>query len=632
MRDVLIGFLLLIVFIVGVFVYYVIQSKKKMGVANEDALTHDIVVEKLTRRIVDMTKTNTFRGKDDREWRMIYDKSKRIEEALIGCVLLIEKHVITTHSLFVAILEEIFTTKEQLLRTYPFEDYNIDPMWQFEILMERLYPVHKKDTYAYLVKKYQWDRERFDEEGRPMPYYVSEEDLYEAYKNEIITDLTFRELLSVTATLLMSEMKTPGILTTLLMQNIDGVNAGVSGSLLAPKNNATAEWRGTRSVWVYFQGKYIHNTFFDFRSHEELKRCCQLIGMYGNPGPLTVKRTYLVNTMADKSRVLIVRPPAGECWALFIRKFVLRTVTLDSLINPPILDLQREPVKVDGVIQRKFKNAELATKLIEFIMETETNCIFTGRQGSGKTQIMIASIAKADARHNVRAIEMSPELYFREQYVRRNMYSVQETPYTSAQDLQDATKKSDATITITAEIATDIVALKTLQLSQLNAIATYATHHANRPPDLVNALTNSAVAATGGGSSPEIMLPQVLDFLAIDCHLNYDVKGNRYIERITEIIPTEKTPYPDREPGESAEEYSIRLKKEYYTRITDRKLFTWQDIIKYNPKDMSYEIITDKEGNLAMFTEERLQLMFSRLREDRKDYWLNWLEENWGGK
>ena len=73
-------------------------------------------------------------------------------------------------------------------------------------------------------------------------------------------------------------------------------------------------------------------------------------------------------------------------------------------------------------------------------MVGRVTCAFTGRQGTGKTTAMVASIAYIDARLTLRILEMAPEMYLRERYPDRNVYSVAETQYVSAAELQDALK------------------------------------------------------------------------------------------------------------------------------------------------------------------------------------------------
>lgn len=660
--QVIICLAIMLIFIVVLFVYYIHEQSKRIDIARDDVLTHEDVVNKVVKRLADLMKEDTFQGKDDVEFRAIYNRRIRLEKAMTNCIFGIDKDKIIVKELITSVLQEIFPTIEDLYKIYPLNSFAIEPMWQFEILMERLYPTYKKDSLAYLISKYHWDETRYNiEDGSVPSYNISVEDLQEAYDNEITDPLSFREALAVVSTLIYEEYKGMGCVDTLRTMNIDGFNIGTSGSIMNVNLNDDAlDWRAPRSVWIYYQGKYIHAQFLTFNSEEEVRRVVQLIARYNNPGPLTEKRGYLVNTMYDKSRVLALRPPASEYWACFVRKFVLSSHTLEALIDPVIKDpATHEPVLIDEpftkellalpdekliemgytVIDReanklklpkhKYVNAQLPMNLVKLLMRGQVTTAFTGRQGSGKTTMMVAAISQVDARFNIRVLEMAPEMYLREIYPQRNILSVQETPTVSAAELQDALKKSDAALSIVGEVATDIIAARMIQMGQVASIFTIFSHHANRTVDLVHALTNSVVAASGGTATPATVEPQIIDVIKVDTHLDYDVMGNRYIERITEIIRLDSIPYPDREPGESLEEYKVRLDKEYYTRRTDRKTFDTRDVMVFDRNTFTYDVARDENGNPVFFSPELTRHIFSRIPLDEVDKWKGWVLENW---
>ena len=631
--QVLVCLVILIAFISYLLIHYFHEQSTRADIKMEDILTHKDVVDRVTKRLADFLKEDTFTGKDDKDFEINYRRRIRIEEAMTDCVYGIDQAKIIVKELITSILLELFPTQEALYKVYPLDGYAIEPLWQFEILMERLYPKYKKGALAYLIKKYKWDQVRYNiEDGTVPSYNVSVEDLQEAYDDEILEPLTFREALSVVTTLIYQEYKGMGVVDTLRTMDIDGFNIGASGSIMSTNVNSDAlEWTASRSVWVYFQGKYIHFQFLNFGSEAEVRRVVQLIARYNNPGPLTEKRGYLVNTMYDKSRVLALRPLASEYWAVFVRKFVLSSHTLEALIDP----VKRNPathepeLDANGEEIHKYKNADLPQEMIKLLMRGQVTTGFTGRQGSGKTTMMVAAISQVDARFNIRVLEMAPEMYLREIYPQRNILSVQETNTVSAAELQDALKKSDAALSIVGEVATDIIAARMIQMGQVASIFTIFSHHANRTVDLVHALTNSIVAASGGSATPATVEPQVIDVIKVDCHLDYDVSGNRYIERITEIIRLDSVPYPDRQPNESLAEYKIRLDKEYYTRRTDRQSFTTRDVLVFNPHTFTYDVARDENGKPVFFSPELTKHIFSRLPADEVDRWKAWVNKYW---
>ena len=631
--QVLICLGILIVFVVILFVKYTLDQASRMDIKDEDTLTHQAVVDKVVKRLADLMKEDPTAGKDDIEYRAIRARRNRMIEAMTQCINGIDKDKIIVKELITSVLQEIFPTQEALYKIYPLNSFAIEPWWQFEILMERLYPKYKKGSLAYLIKQYNWDQVRYNiEDGTVPSYNVSIEDLQFAYDREITTPLTFREALSVVTTIIYSEYKGMGIIDTLRTMNIDGFNIGTSGSIMNTNlDDAALDWRASRSVWVYFQGKYLHFQFLNFGSEGEVRRVVQLIARYNNPGPLTEKRGYLVNTMYDKSRVLALRPMASEYWAVFVRKFVLSSHTLEALIDPVYKNPATNESLLDdhGNVKHKYKNADLPMELIKLLMRGQVTTGFTGRQGSGKTTMMVAAISQVDARFNIRVLEMAPEMYLREIYTQRNILSVQETNTVSAAELQDALKKSDEALSIVGEVATDVIAARMIQMGQVASIFTIFSHHANRTIDLVNAITNSIVSASGGSSTPATVEPQVIDVIKVDCHLDYDVNGNRYIERITEIIRLDSQPYPDQLPNESLEAYQVRLNKEYYTRQTDRLTFTTRDVMVFDPHTFTYDVARDDNGNPVFFSAELTKHIFSRLPVDEVDKWKTWCMNYW---
>lgn len=631
--EVIICLSILAIFVTVLVVKYLKDQATRMDIQLEDTLTHDAVVDKIIKRLADLMKEDTFSGKDDIEFQAIYKRRMRLEEAMTNCVYGIDKDKIIVKELITSILQEIFPTQEDLYKLYPLNSFAIEPLWQFEILMERLSPKYGKGSLAYLIKKYHWDDVRYNiEDGTVPSYNVSIEDLQEAYDNEIIEPLSYREALAVVTTLIYQEYKGMGIIDTLRTMNIDGFNIGTSGSIMSSNlDSASLDWRAPRSVWVYFQGKYIHFQFLNFGTEEEVRRVVQLIARYNNPGPLTEKRGYLVNTMYDKSRVLALRPNASEYWAVFVRKFVLSSHTLEALIDPIEKDAATGKPLLDGEGRtvHKYTNATLPQEMIKLLMRGQVTTGFTGRQGSGKTTMMVAAISQVDARFNIRVLEMAPEMYLREIYTQRNILSVAETPTVNAAMLQDALKKSDAALSIVGEVATDVIAARMIQMGQVASIFTIFSHHANRTVDLVHALTNSIVAASGGSATPATVEPQVIDVIKVDCHLDYDVRGNRYIERITEIIRLDSVPYPERAEGEDLNEYKIRLDKEYYTRRTDRQSFTTKDVLVFNPHTFTYDVARDKDGVPVFFSPELTRHIFSRLPVDEVQKWKDWVNKYW---
>lgn len=610
---------------IAVFAY---THRGHADIKNADVLKHSDVVEHVNRRIIEMINENAFNARDDIEYELIKRRRERYETAVHNCVYCIDKDKIIVKEIIVEILKELFKSEEDFYKVYPFNSPAIEPMWMFEILIEKLFPVHKKDSLSYIIKKYDLDRSRKEiEDGESVSYFIDEQDLLRVYQAEVTEPLTYHEALTVAATLVYEDIFGADRIDTLRALAIDGLNIGASGSVME-NGNTTPEgmkWKAPRSVWINYSGKYIHLTFFNLGDAGRVQRIVQLLARYNNPGQLTEKRTYLVNTMYDKSRILAVRPPAGEYWAMFIRKFNIKKPTLHSLICPvqkdamgnPIIDENGEPVPL-------YTNTQLPENMITLAMQGQVTTGFTGRQSSGKTTMMIAAISAADARLTLRILEMAPEMYLREVYPRRNIFSVAETVWTTAAELQDALKKSDAAISIVGEVATDIIAARMLQMGQVSAIYTIFSHHAIEAEFLVESITNSVVAASNGAATYDTVLPQVVDVIKLDVHLDFDVDGNRYIERITEICRKPDPTYPERLPGEPVDEYQVRLTKRYYEITTTEKRFYTHNILVFDKNTWEYKPV-------EWVSRELTEHIFKCLPRDSVDYWRSWVLQNFGG-
>lgn len=319
---------------------------------------------------------------------------------------------------------------------------------------------------------------------------------------------------------------------------------------------------------------------------------------------MDIKGTEFTAFTKAKTRVLAIRPGAGEYWAVFLRKFNIKNVTLEKLYCKPGIDPP---------------TANIPIELIKWFMIGRVTCAFTGRQGTGKTTAMIAAIAAIDARLTIRILEMAPEMYLRERYPDRNIYSVSETQYVTAAELQDALKKSDAAVSIVGEVATDAIAARMIQMGQVASLFTIFSHHANRAKDLINAITNSIVASNGGGATTATIQPQVIDVIKIDIHMDFDVTGFRYFERITEIIPVDREiePYNPKDPDSLA-----KIMREYFEITAVGELFTTQDIIRFDRETRSYVPVK--------WCSERLtEYMLKNIPKEQVEAFTEFVTSNW---
>lgn len=566
----------LAIFGVVIALLYLKSKNQTVKVEVESFNTIDKVLEAVKNEMVEIVKEDFTLGLSDDEFDRLYRRKARINDALKNCVYGIDAAKVLVIDLIRGFIADK-VPKEQVSVLLGLTDETEPSIHvKFEILMYRYKKAYGKDALVKWIDKYDFARERVAtgaDRAQDKAYYITEEDLEMSYANEDI-ELSIEEQIDVLAVLVYQMYKGFGIVDTLREMNINGFNMGTSGSILTTTNTNRGKdgFRGNKSVWLYDRGKYIHLRFLNLNNEEELRRIIQLMVRYGSPGPLTAKRGYLVNTMYDKSRILALRPPASEYWAIFVRKFTLSDVSPEALI-----------------VKEYTKRGDLAIRLIEFLMRGQVTCGVTGRQGSGKTTLMSSIIRYIDPRYTIRILELAPELYLRELYPTRNILSVQETSTVSASALQDALKKSDAAVSIVGEVASDIIAARMIQLGQVASLFTLFSHHANTSKDLVLALRNSLVNA-GGFSNMQTAEKQVTDVVKCDIHLDYTADGKRYIERISEIVPlAEGIPYPEIDES-NLELSNTRLNREFYERSTDRVGFYTHDILKYDLDTHTYYV------------------------------------------
>ena len=183
----------------------------------------------------------------------------------------------------------------------------------------------------------------------------------------------------------------------------------------------------------------------------------------------------------------------------------------------------------------------------------------------------------------LRIQEMTFELHLRKIYPERNILTFRETSTISGQEGLDLQKKTDGTVNILGEVETAPVCSWMIQMSQVASMVTIFTHHAKTTENLVKSLRNNLLQ-TGEFNNEKIAEQQVADVVNFDIHLTKDISGHRYIERITEIIPVEIDDYPEipSTDGENDINQFLSITREFYRRMTDRKIFVTKDIVIYD--------------------------------------------------
>lgn len=533
----------------------------------------DRLVAYVKDAINDLTRTDLYElGLSEEGFRRRLNKRSELKKALKNCTYGSASDKAYVKDFIRDLLKKNHITVENVDIVLPFSRPRfLDGQDKFEIILYLYKKEHGCDAMSKIIEEYDLDRlKQLIEGGLTSSYLITTEEIDTIYHQKV-SHLTFDDKLAVITQRVYQMYKGFGVVDELRDMNIDGISGGVSGcqddmGILSDDylNNVTGGAGYLESVWIFYKGKSIHLSFLSFGSEKELRRICQNIYRYNKAGQLSESAGYKVNEMKDGSRVVVVRPSFSESWAFFVRKFHIANVTLEELIRD------------DG--------CHLPIGMLKYLVKGARITSVTGAQGSGKTTLLMAMVKNIYATMTLRVQEMAFELHLRKVYPMRNILTFKETPTITGQAGLDVQKKTDGSVNILGEVATDEVAVWMLQMAQVASLFTLFTHHAKTVKDLTLSLRNSLLKCDVFRDE-KVAEEQVVSVLDFDVHLERDETGKRYISRITEIIAEDsEIPYPEtyKEGGDEAMGAFMDTMAEYFRRRTDRRTFVARDIIVYD--------------------------------------------------
>lgn len=608
----------ILVFLIGVGIVifkYVVAVNEKSDEEDMNKMTFDkgfdIIKTEIANREINL-EYNKLSGED---FTASYRRQAKTSMALKMCIYGDEKYVVVVRGIMKGILNTFRTTEEELLELVNLKSPKLSPEIKMEIILYFYKIKHGKDALAILIKEYNLDRTRISEAGDLEPYRIDREDVDLIYSEKNYT-LNFNTMMDIIVLLYYQNFKGFGKIDTYRSMNSNGINIGVSGATMGYdiKRCDDGLLDYTRSVWLHFEGKHIHLRYISFDSENDLRRVVLLLGRYGNRPPLTEKLGSKVSTMYDKSRLLTTRPPMSESWAGIVRKFSLPNVELNFLLN-----------RIDRNTGKSIIfNFWFAAELLKYLMRTQTTTLVTGVQYSGKTTLIQGLIKYIPPTSNLRILEMTFELYLRELYPHLNILSVQETEYITAQYLQDMLKKSDGHITIIGEIATDPVASRFIQGTQISSPFSIGSHHAITPSGLVHGLSNSHASTLN--LPIKVAMQQVIDAVPNNLHLNRNETIGRYIDHITEITHSNKSiPYPEIDKSSILSSISsmAEVYREHVIRQSNLEEFSTNTIFRFDKEDNVYLPVNWYSENLT-------RKMLDKISVRDRDGFLRFVDEYWG--
>lgn len=588
-------------------------------VVDDKTYTLEKMIDYIKRKMDEITKVNLYDlGLSEEELKRRKNKKYELKKALKGCTygdVNDKKYV--KQLIYDLLLNDYGVDETNISKAIPFDIASLlTPQDKFDIIIYMYKKEFGYEAMSKLIKKYKLAELKYTAGDAKPSYVILPEEISAIYARENFM-LSLEDKLMVVVQRIYQQYKGYSSIDEIRDMNIDGISGGISGlpeSFLSQAAQTDANVvnnvldhkipRACDSIWIMFSGKSIRLAFLSFGSESELKRVCQNIYKYNNPGQLSDTNGYKINEMKDGSRVVVVRPTFSETWGFFIRKFDVQRASLEQLI--------------------KDEGKEEAIDLMRFIVKGARIIALTGEQGTGKTTMLMAMIENIYETLNIRVQETAFELHLRKIYPTRNILSFRETETVSGQEGLDVQKKTDGSVNIIGEVATDPVASWMIQAAQVASKFTLFTHHAKTFPDLVTALRNSMLR-TGVFKNELVAEEQVVSVLNFNVHLVKDFRGNRYIQRVTECIPViDKNDYNYNSRNETTLEGKldtfIENSTKYFAKETNKELYKYQNIMEHQDgKFVLTNKITDKNiGEMIINMDEQDSAAF---REFVKVHW-----------
>ncbi len=410
---------------------------------DDKTYTIDKMIEFVKKRLDEITKINLYDiGLSEEELIRRKNKKYELKKALKGCTygdVNDKKYV--KEIIFDLLSQEYGVEETNISKAIPFDVPSLlTPQDKFDILLY----VYKKgfgyEAMTEFIKKYNLASLKYIEGETKPAYVITSKEIEDIYEKENIV-LTFQEKLEVLVQRIYQKYKGYSSIDELRDMNIDGVSGGVSGlpeSFISQVAQTDGDYlnqisdhkvpRACDAIWIFFQGKSIRLEFLSFGTEAELKRVCQNIYKYNNPGQLSDTNGYKINEMKDGSRVVVVRPSMSETWAFFVRKFDVKRATLEQIVL--------------------FPGKEDTIALLKYLVKGARIISLTGEQGCGKTTMLMAMIENIYETMNLRITETAFELHLRKIYPTRNILSMRETETIAGQECLDVQKKTDGSVNI----------------------------------------------------------------------------------------------------------------------------------------------------------------------------------------
>ena len=377
--------LILVVLGIAIFaIYYTLKKKKTEEVENtlnidDKTYTLDVMKTFIKKRLDEITKVNLYDiGLSEEELKRRKNKKYELKKALKGCTygdVNDKKYV--KELIYDLLAQEYGVDETNISKAIPFDVPSLlTAQDKFDILIYVFKKEFGYEALSEMIKKYNLDVLKYVEGEAKPSYVITEQEIDDIFEKENIT-LSFSDKLSIVVQRIYQHYKGYSSIDEIRDMNIDGVSGGVSGlpeSFLSQVAQTDGDYlsqiaehkvpRACDSIWIMFRGKSIRLAFLSFGTEAELKRVCQNIYKYNNPGQLSDTNGYKINEMKDGSRVVVVRPSMSETWAFFVRKFDVKRAALEQIVHGP--------------------GKEEAIELLKYLVKGARIISLTGEQGCRK--------------------------------------------------------------------------------------------------------------------------------------------------------------------------------------------------------------------------------------------------------
>ena len=297
------------------------------------------------KRLDEITKINLYDiGLSEEELKRRKQKKYELKKALKGCTYgdVNDKKYIK-ELIYDLLYREYGVDETNVSKAIPFDIPSLlTAQDKFDILIYMYKNEFGYEALSELIKRYSLDELKYVEGEAKPSYVITPEEISDIYEKEKFV-LTLEDKINIVVQRIYQHYKGYSSIDEVRDMNIDGVSGGVSGlpeSFLSQVAQTDSDYlsqiaenkvpRACDSIWIMFHGKSIRLAFLSFGTEAELKRVCQNIYKYNNPGQLSDTNGFKVNEMKDGSRVVVVRPSMSETWAFFVRKFDVQRATLEQ--------------------------------------------------------------------------------------------------------------------------------------------------------------------------------------------------------------------------------------------------------------------------------------------------------------